>query len=133
MSADPSMAGGDPSADPTASAGGDSDEGGYCIEIKVYPDGHFTVSKESLDEENSEEGGESADPAAAGAPGAAGGGGGGGDADEGEQTADNISDALKMVLAIYKEESSGAEDDAFDSGFGGKPMTGKGAKPGMGM
>jgi hypothetical protein len=118
------MSGAEPS-DPSSAGAADADEGGYCIEVCVYPDGHFTVSKESLPEEAAEDGAGGAaggDPSASGADDGSGGG-------EDEQSADNISDALKMVLAIYKNESSGAEDDQFNAGFGGASMS----KPAQGM
>lgn len=85
---------------PEASAGA----GGYCIEIYVKPDGSFTVSKEMKEEPEP-----AADPAAPAAP---------------EMSADNIGDALKMVLDIFEKEGGADEQDQFDQGFGAAKVAG---------
>ncbi len=82
--------------------------GGYCIELYVRPDGTFTVKKEMKEEApEMEEPGEG--PA---------------------KTADNIGDALKLVLDVYEQDGNASADSEFDEGFGAKPAA-MGAKPGM--
>ena len=92
--ADPAM------DDESAPAEGDLSQG-FCIEISCLPDGTFKVSgPEPLAEEAEEEQGE---------PGS-----------EAGQDASSIGEALKLVLAAYKEASAGtagSEDDQMAAGF----------------
>lgn len=88
--------------------GAEQAAGGYCIEIYVRPDGTFKVKKEMKEEAPAME-----------EPGAG-----------PEMTADNIGDALKLVIDILEKEGSDQADDQFDEGFGAKPPA-MGAKPGM--
>ena len=80
------------SADPAASAGGseegagDTDTGGYCIEIEVDSQGNISVSLEDAKQESAE-GAESEDP---GTP------------------AKSIDDALKIAREMYAAESGEA-------------------------
>ena len=80
---------------------------GYCIEIYVMPGGTFKVKKEMKEEPPMME--------EAGTP---------------EMTADNIGDALKLVLDILEKEGSDMADEQFDEGFGTKKPMAK-ATPGM--
>jgi len=95
-----------PGADPAMGAA--PEQGGYCIEIYVRPDGTFKVAKEMKPEPAPMPGEE---------PGQ-------------EMTADNIGDALKLVIDILEREGSDKADNEFDEGFGAKPAA-MGAKPGM--
>jgi len=95
-------------AAPDAGAAPAPEAGGYCIELYVRPDGTFTVKKEMKEE-----------PAPMEEPGAA-----------PPKTADNIGDALKLVLDVYEQDGDAAAESDFDEGFGAKPAA-MGAKPGM--
>jgi membrane protease subunit (stomatin/prohibitin family) len=102
------MAGGDPSADPSASTGGDSSAGGgYTIEITVTADGQISVGVESADQESAEE---------------SGGASGGADTDSGAVPAKSIKDALTMALQIYKSNGQAPQADTsdqdIDAGYG---------------
>ena len=108
---DPASAG-----DPASTEDTDMSQG-FVIEIKVMPDGTFSVSQEPLEAEMEEEGNESgAPPAAAGgeppeAP------EGPGDSDENEMPAKSFGDALKIALQMYQQSSSAQPNDQMQQGY----------------
>jgi len=71
--------------------------GGYCIEIRVSPDGTIQVGREDAAEENSEA------------------------EDTNYQPAKSFGDAVRMAMEIYEnngEVSSGDAQSQFDEGYG---------------
>lgn len=94
-----------PMGDPAAQPPEQTDEmaNGYCIELRVKPDGSITVSSEPLAQEMAEE------------PGAEEGGGEG-------TPAENIKEALTIALQIYKNKGkpmadAGMGDEDFTAGY----------------
>lgn len=108
-------------SDPASAGSADSTEDtdmsqGFVIEIKVMPDGTFSVSQEPLEAEMEEEGNEGGAPATAGgeppeAP------EGPGDSDENEMPAKSFGDALKIALQMYQQSSSAQPNDQMQQGY----------------
>jgi len=78
--------------------GDQGNQDGYCIELRVLPNGTIAVSSEPIQAEEGET--EQMDG----------------------KIAKSIQEALKMALEIYSNDGDTGGEEDFNAGFGGQPM-----------